>query len=365
MDRATELKLMDEIIGLAQQKSAYLDPDIAHSPISRYASPERFAREHSTLFRRLPVCVAHASELQGPRAFVTRDAIGLPLLLTRDDTGAVRAFVNVCRHRGAKIERDATGCKRVFTCPYHGWSYDTQGTLRAVPQEKQGFPDLPRAERGLRRLPCVQAHGFIWIIADPDLRDMPAIDPWMAGLADDCHWLRLADHRLEMLDTFDIKANWKTLIEGGLEAYHFRVAHAASIAPYFPDNLSTYTMFGPHIRSILPRNTMLGLDQTPRKDWQIRRDANILLTFLPNLQLLVQQDHIVMIAHDPRAVDLTQVRIGLLVPKDAPNTADTTKHWQRNHAITVKTLMEDFDLGVEIQARLPVPWQSQPSAGTV
>ena len=160
MDRETELGLIREIIGLAEQKSAFLDAEIAHSPISRYSSPERFEREMALIFRRRPVIAAHSSELEIENTFLSKDFLGLPVLLTRDADGKAHAFLNVCRHRGAKIERETSGCKRVFTCPYHAWSWSNQGELRAVPQEEQGFPNLPRSERGLRRLPTAEAHGL-------------------------------------------------------------------------------------------------------------------------------------------------------------------------------------------------------------
>ena len=350
MDRQTEIKLIEEIIGLAEQKSTCLDTDIAHSPISRYASAERFERENAMIFRRKPMVAAHSSELVGANAFITRRFLDLPLLLVRDGDGTVSAFLNVCRHRGATLEREASGCKRVFTCPYHAWSFSNDGALRAVPQEKPGFPDLPRAERGLRRLPCAEAHGFIWIIANPETAEMPDINTWLRGLGDDFDWMGLADHRIAVMDTVDIAANWKVLIEGGLEAYHFRVAHKNTIAPYFPDNLTTYQMFGPHIRAVLPRNTLTDLRDVPQDQWDIRRDANILYAVTPNIQLLAQQDHVMLFHFEPKAHDLTHIRMATLVPRSAPETPEMQDHWEKNQQITVTALMEDFELGREIQS---------------
>ncbi len=350
MDRQTEIQLIREIIGLAEQESAFLDSEIAHSPIRRYASPERFERERAMIFRRKPVIVAQSSELEGARSFLTKDFLDLPILLTRDDAGRASAFLNVCRHRGARIEREASGCKRVFTCPYHAWSWTNDGALRSVPHEAQGFPDLPRAERGLRRLPCTEAHGFLWIIANPDATDMPDIDDWLSGLAPDLTWLGLADHRIAAIETTDISANWKVLMEGGMEAYHFRVAHKNTIGPYFPDNLLTYTTFGPHMRAILPRISMPDLRQVPEADWQIRRDANMVLTLMCNTQLLVQQDHVMWFHFEPLSEAETRVRMATLAPRSAPDTDEMQAHWDKNQKITVTALMEDFELGEEIQA---------------
>ncbi|MDJ0820421.1 MAG: SRPBCC family protein [Paracoccaceae bacterium] len=302
------------------------------------------------IFRRKPVVAAHSSELQGENAFVARNFMGLPLLLTRDAEGKAHAFLNVCRHRGAKLERDTAGCKRVFTCPYHAWSWTNQGQLRAVPQEAQGFPDLPRAERGLRRLPVAEAYGFIWIIANPEAAEMPDIDAWLSGLASDFDWMGLADHRIAVVETFEIKANWKVLVEGGLEAYHFRVAHKNTIAPHFPDNLMSYRQFGHHMRGVLPRNAMADLHSVPESDWQIRRDANLLYTLLPNIQMLVQQDHFMWFHFEPVSVDTTRFRMATTVPNSAPQNDEMEAHWRRNQKITVTALMEDFELGEEIQA---------------
>ena len=350
MDRQTELTLIREIIGLAEQKSTHLDATIAHSPIARYSSAERFERERAMVFRRKPTIVAHSSELDGPRAFLTKRFLDLPVLLTRDDDGQVRAFLNVCRHRGATLEREAKGCKRVFTCPYHAWSFTNQGDLRAVPQEDPGFPDLPRAERGLRRLPCAEALGFIWIIADPDAADIPDIDTWLAGMAPTLNWVGLSDHRIAAIEETEIAANWKLLIEGGLESYHFRVAHKATIGPYFPDNLFTYAMFGPHIRAMLPRLSMPDMRDVPEEEWDLRQDANMVLTLLTNTQLLVQQDHVMWFHFEPLAHDRTRVRMATLVPRSAPETEEMQARWDKNQRITVTALMEDFELGAEIQS---------------
>ena len=350
MERREELELIREIIGLAEQKSAYLDATIAHSPIRRYASAERFDRERATVFSRRPIVAAQSSELEGPRAFVTKEIMGLPVLLTRDDQGVARAFLNVCRHRGARLERAASGCKHVFTCPYHAWSWTGSGELRSVPHEAQGFPDLPREDRALRRLPVAEAHGFIWVVANADASEALDIDGWLSGLERDFRWLGLSDHRIAVEETLEIRANWKILIEGGLEAYHFRVAHRDTIAPYFTDNLSSYRMFGPHLRSVLPRVSMPDLRLVPEENWEIRKDANLLYTVVPTMQFLVQQDHVMWFLLEPRATDLTLVRMATLVPRSVPETDEMQARWEKNQTITRTALMEDFTLGEEIQS---------------
>lgn len=344
MDRQTELSLLDELLGLKGRKSAYLDEAVVQSPIARYMSPERFEQEMAHLFRGLPVMAAHGSELENPGDFLRREISGLPAIICRDRQGAVHAYLNVCRHRGARLVEDGEGCRHSFTCPYHGWTWANTGELRSVPHEAQGFPDLDKGKYGLRRLPTKEMHGWIFVLPNPDgvsNFDLPS------EIAADFDWIGMADHCIVQESTIDAPANWKQLAEGGIEAYHFRVAHKNTIAPYFQDNLSSYQGFGPHIRSVLPRATLDDLRDKPRDSWSIRDDANLLYTILPTTQILVQQDHFIWVMMDPRSEGETRLRLATMVPKDSSMPSE---YWAQNHAITMRTLKEDFDIGVGVQA---------------
>ncbi len=152
------------------------------------------------------------------------------------------------------------------------------------------------------------------------------------------------------METKTIKANWKVLFEGGLEAYHFRIAHKDTIAPYFPDNLLTYRQFETHMRAVLPRISMPELHKTPQENWAIRQDANLLYTLVPNVQMLVQQDHVMLFHYEPLSFNETRVRMATLAHRDEPQTAEKQAYWEKNQRITVTALMEDFVLGEEVQA---------------
>ena len=167
MKRETELELLDELVTLDANKSAFLDASIQASPVGHYTCPDRFKAEQEKIFRAYPVLVCHTSELPEPNSFITRDVAGLPVLITRDQEGAAQAFLNVCRHRGARLESQESGCKRMFSCPYHAWSYGADGTLKGVPHEKQGFPDLDRSAHSLTKLPTAEKHGWIFVTPNP------------------------------------------------------------------------------------------------------------------------------------------------------------------------------------------------------
>lgn len=273
---------------------------------------------------------------------------GLPLLIARDRHGQVRAFLNVCRHRGARLVNEESGCKHTLSCPYHAWTWSNTGDLRGVPHQQQGFPDLDKSAHALAQVTCAERSGWIWVA--PDAEAVADIDAQLAPLAGDLAWLDMEGLRVARTESITCAANWKLLVEGGLEAYHFKVAHAATIGPYFPDNLSSYARFGRHLRSVLPRVTLADLPDTPRDQWDIRRHANLLYTLFPGSQFLVQQDHVVWVRLDPRGPAETEIRLTTMAPD--PVGEKTADHWARNHAITRKTLGEDFAIGEAIQAGL-------------
>lgn len=351
MDREVELELIDELGTLAASRSFFLDETVAQSPVETYLCEANFARERKAIMRRLPQAAAHVSELPGPGAFLRCDVHGLPVLLTRDRQGAVHAFLNVCRHRGARLVEATSGCAHRFTCPYHGWTYASSGPLVGAPHFKSGFGGIDKAGIGLKPLPVQEAFGFVWVVGDPG--GAFDFDGYFAPLAGELDALGMAAMTIAAEDRMVCDANWKLLIEGGIESYHFRVAHRDTIAPYFEDNLSSYRALGPHLRSVLPRTGMAALTGTARDGWRMRDHANLVYTLFPTTQLLIQQDHAVWIRQEPLAPGRTGLRLATLAPTSgvlAEGKGDN--HWQHNHAITIRTLEEDIRIGEGIHAGL-------------
>ena len=142
MERETEIGLIEELLGLREAKSHYLDDEIEFNSVDQYQSEVIFQRERDQMFARLPAVAAHVSELPNAGDFVKREIAGRSILVTRDAHGEVRAFLNICRHRGTQLVDDESGCKHRFTCPYHAWSYANTGELVSVPHMDTGFPSI-------------------------------------------------------------------------------------------------------------------------------------------------------------------------------------------------------------------------------
>ena len=350
MERSTEIKLLQELITLQEKGSAFLDESVATNPVGNYFDPARFEKERDQILRKDPRPIAHSSELAEPGAFLRRDIAGLPALMTRDSDGAAHAFLNVCRHRGNQLVSERTGRKERFSCPYHGWTFNNRGALVGVPHGEQGFPGVDRDCMGLKRLGCAEKYGWIWV--SPSSEEMPDVDGLLAGLAPDFEGFAAADLRVLHSDEAIREANWKILIEGALEAYHFMVAHTKTVGKLFNDNLSTYQRFGPHLRSAISRKSLSELKDMPSDRWCLRDHAAILYTIFPATQIVVVQDNIETIQYEPLSATSTRVRFHTLAPKDQLVREDDLAHWANNHEMTWTTLDEDFSIGENIQAGL-------------
>ena len=293
--------------------------------------------------------VAHISEVAQPGAFVTRDVVGTPVIVVRGQDGELRAFLNVCRHRGATVELREHGQCRRFVCPYHAWAYDTDGKL-AVVRQPEGFPTLDASSTGLVQIPCTQAAGLIWVCPDPK-QAADGQDFLPAELTAEIESLGLHESVVFAKTTRVWNANWKLIIEGGLESYHFSIAHRKTIASAFLDNRSTFEFFGDHIRTVLPRRSILEIGDHATNDWQLRDHVHLVYNLHPNAMLLVQKAHIELFFLTPLSADSTRIDVMTVVPDPGPDghSDKARNHWATNHAFTNTTLDEDFTLGEQIQ----------------
>src|SRR4029077_5580653 len=150
MERQEELAVGRRLLGHIDGRTTDLAGDMFRNRVSAFSwrergtlerggvfSSERAPRGGGRLFRDQPIFMGLATRLAKPGDYLSEDVAGMPVLMTRSADGEVRAFANICRHRGAPV---AQGCgnARAFTCPYHGWTYDTAGKLLGT-TDKVGF----------------------------------------------------------------------------------------------------------------------------------------------------------------------------------------------------------------------------------
>ena len=362
MDRGTELGLINKILGHIENKTTDMSEEASSLPVSRYFDPQRFDVEQKLIFGQLPRAVGHISQIQKEGDFFTLESGDLPLLIVRREDGGVNAFLNVCRHRGARLEWDAGGCGRKrFTCKYHGWVYNTEGNLAGIPGA-EGFPELNRDLHGLTRLPVQVRHGFIWIHPDP-VGELD-VDQYLGSLGKELGGFDVDTHVQFSPRRFTKEINWKLVIDTFLEGYHVRTAHKETIAPMFFDNIGLSDRFDPHQRIVFPKRTITELLKQPEDTWSLRQHANILYVLFPNTMILVQPDHMGVFHGYPDGIDGVIVDAYLVVP-EAPQTTKATNYWQRNADILFDAVEEDFALAESVQAGVKTAANSHLTFGSM
>jgi choline monooxygenase len=203
-------------------------------PASWYADPAVLERERGRIFARAWLYACHASRLERPGDFVAGAAAHIPFVVVRDADGDLRAFVNVCRHRGHEV---ISGCgnRMSLQCPYHAWTYALDGTLRAAPRSERE-PGFDRSDWTLLPMRVDRWGPLVFVNAAADgpalaevLGDVPAR---VAEAGVDVDALEL-----HARSDWSLAANWKVAIENYLECYHCAIAHPgfASVIDVDPD----------------------------------------------------------------------------------------------------------------------------------
>jgi Rieske 2Fe-2S family protein len=195
----------------------------SHPPGVLYTSPEIFEIEKQQIFMKDWLCVGRAEEVENPGDYMTTRILGEPVVIVRDKTGTINAFSNICLHRGVEIA-SGEGNKKVFSCPFHGWSYGLDGRLIGAPhmRETEGFDPancrLPELRLGLW-------HGWIFISFDPNA---VALEQHMASLEADFSFLQLDNYRLAIKTVNEVDCNWKLVVENLIDFYHLNVVHTTT-----------------------------------------------------------------------------------------------------------------------------------------
>jgi phenylpropionate dioxygenase-like ring-hydroxylating dioxygenase large terminal subunit len=187
-----------------------------------YHDAEFFAAEQRAFLRAAPQVVCHESEVALAGEWRTIEYLGESVIVMRGDDGAVRAFANVCRHRGSRLVDGEGGCAKVLTCPYHAWSYARDGRLVGVPHRSE-YPGLETETLGLVPVTLENWHGFLFVTLEPGA---PSVAEMMAPYADEVALYRFAELRAIGRVTLRPRPlNWKTIADNYSDHLHIPVGH--------------------------------------------------------------------------------------------------------------------------------------------
>ncbi|HTT80022.1 MAG TPA: SRPBCC family protein [Stellaceae bacterium] len=323
------------------RRTTALADGVYRNPVSDYTCADQAAREWALFFRDGPINIGLSALLPRPGDWMTHDHTGQPLLLVRRDDGSLGAYLNVCRHRGARVALNGCGAgARSFSCPYHGWTYGLDGALVARPEEA-AFPAVERATHGLAALPVVEKYGMIWVGLRPG--SAFEVDALLAGAADDIAAYGLATWHHYETRTLSRAMNWKLAVDTFGETYHFQYLHPDTANPLFYSNRATFTALGRNHRMTVARRTLDALRGQPEDQWDVFDHTAMIYVLFPNTVFVFQRDHVETWHIFPgERVDRCSMYVSLYIPE--PATSDSARrHWDKNFDVLMATVeTQDF-----------------------
>ncbi len=207
-------------------------------PVEAYLSEEWFAREQELIFAPSWICIGVESDAAEPGDYLTAQVGRYGIFVVRGDDRRLRAFHNVCRHRGTQLLRATGSSQTGIVCPYHNWTYSINGDLVSIPQP-ECFPGLRLEERGLHAASVETWNGLLFVHPEPD--PPQNLREWLGGFPD-----KFGPHRPALLtevepDVHEWDANWKIVVENYIDGYHLMHLHATTLDQY--DHLAAQTGF--------------------------------------------------------------------------------------------------------------------------
>ncbi len=262
MSRAKLIEMAKHNVAHAAAGTIEPTADIVRIPAEHYYEENRWRQEMKQVFGRLPLMLAASCELAQPGDYKAMFVGDIPILISRGKNGEVKAFLNMCSHRGAVIMPESKGNAHRFTCPYHAWNYNLDGKLTAVYNEKQ-FGDVGKSDNGLDELPVLERAGLIWVIPQPgsnlNIEDFLCGYDEMLSLFDFSEWQMFSQSTIA-------GPNWKIAYDGYLDFYHLPILHKDTFGSDFSSQ-ALYYNWGPHQRVSSPDISMTEFMDQPEEDW--------------------------------------------------------------------------------------------------
>jgi phenylpropionate dioxygenase-like ring-hydroxylating dioxygenase large terminal subunit len=350
MQQAEQLNLADRMFNFKASGTQTLADDVFINPVSIYTDQEYFARERELFFRKMPLFMGLSNRIPKPGDYFTNNFTGQPILIMRGENGEVNAFLNVCRHRGTRLMEDECGQgKRRFSCPYHGWTFDTAGTLVNIPQEEK-FGAVNKAELGLTRLPVAEKYGLIFV------RPVPGapidIDRQLGGLAPEFAAYGFDTYHHHRSVTVKHDFNWKIVQDTFLEIYHLPVLHRTTVNPYIDSSLYVFDPYDLNLRFAIPRRNFEAFREQPSQDKNFLPHLAIVYLLFPNTTFIWQGTHAeAWTAYpDKDNIDKTVIEFSQFTPQAAA-TDSARRFYDKNFDLAIATVeKEDFPMSELLNA---------------
>jgi phenylpropionate dioxygenase-like ring-hydroxylating dioxygenase large terminal subunit len=228
---------------LAKHRTLASDLGLSSAVVNagHYTSHEIYEAERERIFRRAWLLVGRENEVANPGDFVRRSipTLEAEAIVVRGQDGIVRAFHNSCAHRGATLVNQCEGRTHLFVCPYHAWSYGTDGRCRAIPGA-EFFPQIEKSQIGLAPIHADVWNGFVFLNFDETPRHTLA--EFLGAFGEQYSDLPFGQFNHAIEYTLDIETNWKCVADAFAEGYHVSTIHKKTL-PMVPSGTNPFNVF--------------------------------------------------------------------------------------------------------------------------
>lgn len=334
-----------------------------HLPGFFYTSKEIFEREVETIFMREWLCVGRVEEFQKPGDYHAMRIAGEPLVVCRDRNNQLKAFRNLCQHRGVEVAV-GQGNTNAFICRYHAWTYGLDGQLTGAPHN-DGVRDFDFKRCSLPEVKLDTWGGYVFVNFDLDCRTLAeCLDE--EGVRDFAGFLQPEDTRTCDKFVFEVPCNWKFVPENLMDMYHVGVIHKASFGAHFPVEDFRFRLTGRGYNAVYESFTMAPSGVTlfgpmPWLEGKVSDKFACTTWVRPTMNIFGRHDLIQPWVAMPLDTDRTQVTIYTQLPEvffDAPGFAEKSQIYAdfiRLVATEDEAMLESLQTGVSSSGFTPGP----------
>ncbi len=345
MQRQQLVEEIKVLMDLVARNTTTLADSVMEIDVDEYTDPSQFQREKTELFRNYPQFVGPSCVVPEAGDYFAFDDTGVPILVVRQPDNSLRAFVNICSHRGAPLNECDHGKARkgrMFSCPYHGWTYDLQGKLVGVPFGKEGFDSIDRGALGLQSLDVQEKHGMIFVMPDPgktfDIDDvLGGIQERLSGFGFDTAFYLGAK---QVFTDF----SWKLNMDTFHEYYHFEFLHPQTIATMAYSNTANYRQYGRNHSMGSPTLAINDLKDLPEDQWEPMNYSSYVNYIFPNTVIFVVADHFQTWRVYPIAPDRSVVYHSMFLPREPATPEQRQEYEDYFQMINDVAVTEDYSL---------------------
>ncbi|MGF1598904.1 MAG: aromatic ring-hydroxylating dioxygenase subunit alpha [Acidimicrobiales bacterium] len=348
MTQEWQLALLDRMLAHHQAgNTTDMADDVYRNRVDKYVRADRLDAEVDKLFSGLPVLACMTPDVPRPGDYMTLSIADVPVLVARGEDGVVRAFRNVCRHRGACVAEGRGHTDKTFMCPYHAWSYRLDGSLVAM-THRAGFAGVDKTEHGLTPVACGEAAGFVFVHLDGEPATFDAA-AWLGGAREELATFGFENYFRTETRTTTREMNWKLMFDTFGEVYHVQHLHRNTIHPLIQSDNALYDAWETHGRMAVARWPLDAYVDQPRDEWDLLPAATLVYHMVPNTVVIQQVDHLEVYQIFPDGPNRCTGVVSLYAPEE-PTTDKARDYWKKNFDLLMQvTETEDFVMCEQMQ----------------